>query len=65
MPYYKYYHYDPSLAASIIFAIVFGVIASWHIFLLVRTAHGISYRWLWAGYVRFPLITLHPGSLLI
>lgn len=36
MPYYKYYHYDPSLAASIIFAILFGLTAGWHIFLLVR-----------------------------
>ncbi|CAK7227813.1 hypothetical protein SCUCBS95973_006668 [Sporothrix curviconia] len=36
MTYYKFYHYDPSLAASCIFAIVFGLSTAWHIFTMVR-----------------------------
>ncbi|OAA67976.1 RTA-like protein [Niveomyces insectorum RCEF 264] len=35
-PYYKYYHYDPSLAASCLFAVLFGLSTTWHSVVLVR-----------------------------
>ncbi|KAJ8098111.1 RTA-like protein [Lipomyces tetrasporus] len=31
MTYYKYYHYDPSLAGACIFAVLFGLSTAWHI----------------------------------
>lgn len=31
------YHYDPSLAAAVIFAVLFGISAVWHAFQLVHT----------------------------
>ena len=36
MPYYKYYHYDPSLAAAILFTILFASTTLWHLILLVK-----------------------------
>jgi hypothetical protein len=34
--YYKYYHYDPSLAAGCVFAVLFGILTVWHTILVVR-----------------------------
>ncbi|CAM1502539.1 Fc.00g045230.m01.CDS01 [Cosmosporella sp. VM-42] len=36
MTYYKYYHYDPSLAGACIFAILFGLSTIWHLVLLAK-----------------------------
>jgi len=33
-PYYKFYHYDPSFAAAILFTILFGLTSIWHLFLI-------------------------------
>ncbi|CZR58658.1 related to RTM1 protein [Phialocephala subalpina] len=33
---YKYYHYDPSLAAACIFAVVFGITTIWHSILIAK-----------------------------
>ncbi|KPM41432.1 hypothetical protein AK830_g5125 [Neonectria ditissima] len=35
-PYCKYYHYDPSLAAACIFAVLFGLSALWHLLLIIK-----------------------------
>ncbi|KAK5689536.1 hypothetical protein LTR97_012876 [Elasticomyces elasticus] len=37
MVYYKYYHYDPSLAASVLFAILFGITTAWHMLQLAKS----------------------------
>ncbi|KAK3618910.1 hypothetical protein LTR56_024338 [Elasticomyces elasticus] len=37
MVYYKYYHYDPSLAASVLFAILFGITTAWHMLQLTKS----------------------------
>lgn len=36
MTYYKFYHYDPSLAATCIFAVIFGILTVWHIYLVYK-----------------------------
>lgn len=33
---FKYYHYDPSLAAACVFAIVFGSSTVWHSILIAK-----------------------------
>lgn len=35
-PYYKYYHFEPSLAAACVFAVVFGLSAVWHGVLIAK-----------------------------
>lgn len=35
-PYYKYYHYDPSIVASCIFAVLFGVSTALHVLLIFK-----------------------------
>ncbi|KAF7560363.1 hypothetical protein G7046_g3776 [Stylonectria norvegica] len=35
-PYFKYYHYDPSLAAACVFAIIFGLSTVWHLVLIAK-----------------------------
>ena len=35
-PEFKYYEYDPSIAAACIFAVIFGLLTIWHMVLIAK-----------------------------